>query len=232
MKTRSWSSASWYRVAGFRPRLRTHVKIHRHVYRGKLWFVLQDRTSGRFHRFTPEAYRLIAMMDGHRTLEQIWEDAVDALEIDAVTQDELVRLVGQLYSADVLSGDVPPDIMELSERGRRTARQKLIKSVMNPLALRVPVFDPDDFLEATIPIVRPFLSWFGALLWLGVVATTRSASAAAASGSRAPRSRAAREARRARVRGMAAPRGGAPGGRRRGTRRRARRSGCSRSARR
>lgn len=170
MKMRSWSSASWYRVSGFRPRLRAHVNIHRHTYRGKLWFVLQDRTSGRFHRFTPEAYRLIAMMDGRRTLEQIWEDAVAALEIDAVTQDELVRLVGQLYSADVLSGDVPPDIMELSERGRRSARQKLIKSVLNPLALRIPVFDPDDFLEATFPLVRPFLNWFGALLYLGLLA--------------------------------------------------------------
>lgn len=170
MKMRNWSSASWYRVGRFRPRLRAHVQIHRHVYRGKLWFVLQDRTSARFHRFTPEAYRLIAMMDGHRTLDQIWEDGVAALEIDAVTQDELVRLVGQLYSADVLSGDVPPDIMELSERGRRSARQKFLKSVMNPLALRLPVFDPDDFLNATMPLVRPFLSWFGALLYLAAVA--------------------------------------------------------------
>ena len=170
MKTRSWSSSSWYRVAKFRPRLRAHVKIHRHVYHGKVWFVLQDRTSGRFHRFTPAAYRLIAMMDGEHSLDDIWQDAVATLEIDAVTQDELVRLIGQLYTADVLAGDVPPDIMELSDRGRRTARQKLVRSIMNPLALRVPVFDPDNFLDATMPIVRPFLSWFGVLIYLLMLA--------------------------------------------------------------
>ncbi|WP_138466703.1 peptidase M50 [Poseidonocella sp. HB161398] len=170
MKTRSWNAASWYRVAGFRPRLRAHVRIHRHLYRGTLWHVLQDRLSGRFHRFTPEAYRLVAMMDGSRTLEEIWEHAVAAMEIDAVTRDELVRLVGQLYSADVLSGDVPPDIVEISERGRRQARQTLVRSVLNPLALRLPVFDPEDFLAATYPLVRPFLSWAGVALFLAIVA--------------------------------------------------------------
>ncbi|SLN62586.1 Putative peptide zinc metalloprotease protein YydH [Roseovarius gaetbuli] len=167
---RNWTSASWYRVSDFRPRLRRHARIHRHLYRGDVWHVLQDRASGRFHRFRPAAYRLIAMMNGTRTLEEIWEHAVDKMDIDAVTQDELVRLVGQLYSADVLTGDVPPDIIELSDRGRRTKRSKIIKSLINPLALRVPVFDPNGFLNATMPIVRPLFSWFGWLLFFGITA--------------------------------------------------------------
>lgn len=165
---RNWTSASWYRVSDFRPRLRAHARIHRHVYRGDVWYVLQDRASGRFHRFRPEAYRLIAMMDGTRRLDDIWEDAVRTMDIDAVTQDELVRLVGQLYSADVLTGDVPPDIIELSDRGRRTRRGKIVKSILNPLALRIPILDPDGFLAATIPIVRPLFSWFGCLMFFCV----------------------------------------------------------------
>lgn len=167
---RSWTSASWYRVAKYRPRLRAHVRLHRHVYRGTLWFVLQDRASGRFHRFSPEAYRLIAMMDGARTLDEIWQLAMAQFAIDAVTQDELVRLVGQLYSADVLAGDVPPDVIEMSERGRRNTRQKIVRSVLNPLALRLPVFDPDDFLSALMPLVRPLFSWFGWLIFFATVA--------------------------------------------------------------
>ncbi|MBC7133677.1 MAG: peptidase M50 [Roseovarius sp.] len=169
MTGRNWTSASWYRVSGYRPRLRSHASVHRHVYRGKVWFVLQDRSSGRFHRFTPEAYRLIAMMDGTRTLDDIWEVAVSQLDIDAVTQDELVRLVGQLYSADVLAGDVPPDVIEMSDRGRRSARQQIVRSILNPLALRLPVFDPDDFLAATMPMVRPLFSWAGWVVFLGAV---------------------------------------------------------------
>ena len=53
-------SPSWYRVADLRPRLRSHVRIHRHHYRGELWYVLEDRVSRRMHRFNPVAYYLIA----------------------------------------------------------------------------------------------------------------------------------------------------------------------------
>ena len=57
-------SASWYRVAELRPRLRSHARIHRHKYRGNTWFVLQDFSTGRFMRFTPTAHRVIGLMDG------------------------------------------------------------------------------------------------------------------------------------------------------------------------
>jgi putative peptide zinc metalloprotease protein len=66
-------SESWYRVASVRPRLRNHAQVHRHVYRGGIWYVLQDHASGRFHRFTPVANFVIGQMDGERTMQQIWE---------------------------------------------------------------------------------------------------------------------------------------------------------------
>ena len=54
-------SASWYRVAALQPRLRSHTEVHRHRYRGELWYLLHDRQSGRQHRVTPAAHHLIAL---------------------------------------------------------------------------------------------------------------------------------------------------------------------------
>ena len=59
MSEKSFLSASWYRVAGLKPRLRAHARFHRTLFRGQVWYVLQDRTSGRFHRFSPAAYLLV-----------------------------------------------------------------------------------------------------------------------------------------------------------------------------
>ena len=70
--TESLFSPSWYRVASLRPRLRGHTRIHRHHYRNELWYVLQDHSAGKFHRFTPAAYYLIGLMDGERTVQQLW----------------------------------------------------------------------------------------------------------------------------------------------------------------
>src|SRR3954470_189515 len=116
---KSYHSSSWYRVADVKPRLRSHARIHRHHFRGQLWYVLQDRTSGRFHRFSPEAYLVINLMNGERTVQQIWDLASARLQDDVLTQDEIIRLLGQLHSADVLYGDIPPYIEELTDRGRR-----------------------------------------------------------------------------------------------------------------
>ena len=49
-------SPSWYRVAELKPSLRGHTRIHRHDYRGEVWYVLQDHAKGRYYRFTPTAY--------------------------------------------------------------------------------------------------------------------------------------------------------------------------------
>src|SRR6476646_3083884 len=97
---KSFYSASWYRVAELKPRLRSYAHIHRQQFRGGLWYVLQDRTSGRFHRFTPAAYLVISLMNGERTVDDIWQLACRRLGDDALTQDEIIRLLSQLHQAD------------------------------------------------------------------------------------------------------------------------------------
>src|SRR5574338_1091318 len=116
-------SPSWYRVAELRPRLRGHVRIHRHHYRGERWYVLEDRVSRRMDRFNPVAYYAIGLMDGRRTLQQIWESALGRFGDDAPTQDEMIRLLGQLHGADVLQSEVTPDVAELLRRAKKGARR-------------------------------------------------------------------------------------------------------------
>ncbi len=109
------------------------------------------------------------MLDGSRTVQQVWDTTCEQLDDETLTQDEVIRLLGQLHTADVLLGDIPPDIEELSDRGAHQRNKMMLMSFMNPLAVRMPILDPDDFISATMPLVRPFISWFGALIWLAVV---------------------------------------------------------------
>lgn len=160
------NSASWYRVASLKPSLRPHVKIQRQTFRGQRWYVIQDPASGRYHRFTPEAQLIISLMDGERSLEQIWEIASARLGGDNLTQDDVIRLLAQLHQSDILKGESSPDLREISARADRQARRKLLQRVMNPLALRLPLFDPDRFLSATAPLLQPLFSWIGVLLAL------------------------------------------------------------------
>jgi putative peptide zinc metalloprotease protein len=162
-------SASWYRVAGLRPRLRAHVEIHRHHYRGRLWYVLQDPASERFHRFTPAAHTVIANLDGERTVEELWRLASESLGDAAPTQEEMVQILSQLHAADVLASDVPPDIVELLKRHERFERRRWLAQILNPLFWRFPVFDPERLLQSTVHLVKPFFGKLGLAMWLAAV---------------------------------------------------------------
>lgn len=162
-------SNAWYRVAGLRPRLRSHARLHRHIYRGAVWYLLQDPASGRVHRFTPAARVLIAAMDGQRTVDELWTIANERLGEEAPTQDEMIRLLGQLHAADLLQSDVTPDAAELFTRGEREQRARMRRSFANPMALRIPLWDPDAFLDRWQRPIRFIWSRWGGLIWLAVV---------------------------------------------------------------
>lgn len=163
-------SSSWYKVASLRVRLRKHASIHRHVYRNKIWYVLQDHATGQFQRFTPQAYQLIGLMDGRRTLQQIWDASCERLGDDLPTQDEVIQLVAQLNKANVIQTDALPDIEQLQRRRQEQVRSKFMQQLKSPLSIRIPLLDPEAFLAATMPFVRFMYSGVGAFLWLFIVA--------------------------------------------------------------
>ena len=163
-------SPSWYRVAGLKPRLRSHAEIHRHHYRGELWYVLQDHASGRFQRFTPAAYQIIGLMDGKRTVQEIWDTVRERLGEEAPTQEEVIRLLSQLHAVDVLQADVMPDTSEMLKRFEKRRYGKWKQNLRSPLFMRFPLIDPERFLTKFQALAKPFFSWAGAILWLIVVA--------------------------------------------------------------
>ncbi|MBI2217835.1 MAG: hypothetical protein HYU51_11100 [Candidatus Rokubacteria bacterium] len=164
-------SASWYRVALLTPRLRSNARIHRHQYRGETWYVLQDVASERMFRFSPGGYLIIGMMDGNRTVQELWDVATTRLGDDAPTQDEMIQLLSQLQVADVLQCDVPPDTAELLRRYEERQRRVSWSRWLSPLSWRFPLFDPGRIVGTFSPLVSPLFSVPGLVLWLLVVGT-------------------------------------------------------------
>lgn len=162
-------SPSWYRVADLMPRLRSHAALHRHRYRGQIWYVLQDRSNERYHRFSPSAFSFIGLMDGTRSVQEIWDLSSSRLGDQAPTQPDVVRLLSQLHAADVLQCDISPDTAELLARYDTQRRRKWQRRLMNVFAWQIPLFDPERFMQQFVPLVRPFCSWWGAVLWCLIV---------------------------------------------------------------
>jgi putative peptide zinc metalloprotease protein len=134
-----------------------------------VWHILQDPVGGRVHRFSPAAYRFIGIMDGHRSVDKIWQLLQSDHGDDAPTQDEVIRLLSQLHGADALISDIAPDSLEVFRRYQKHERAKWKQKLGSPLAVRFSVLDPERFLNRTYPSVRWLFSRAGAIIWLLVV---------------------------------------------------------------
>ena len=112
---------------------------------------------------------IVGGMDGTRTVDQLWHEAAFRLGQEAPSQDELIQLLAQLHSADLLQTEVTPDSAELLERAAKVDRARWLGNILNPLALRVRFWHPDKFFERTLPLVNWLVGWRGVVLWMIVV---------------------------------------------------------------
>jgi len=154
-------SSHWYRIGPLVPRLRSTAAITRQTFRGKTWHVIFDQLSGRVFRLTPATHKVVGLMDGKRTVDQIWTLAAEHLGDDLPTQDELISLLGRLHQADLLVTNQVPDLDEIGSRRQAREHHEMAQKFKSPLSIRVPLFDPDRFLTRTLPYVAPLLSVWG-----------------------------------------------------------------------
>lgn len=161
-------SSRWYRVAGVHPRLRSHVRVSRHVYRGQVWYLLQDQSSGRNHRVDETAFHFIGRMDGRRSTDEIWHSLLNQLGEHTPNQDETIEILCQLSDNDLLQCEITPNVAELFRRRFEKDRKRRL-TMLNPLAFKVPLFDPDALLTRMAPLARLLFNPSALAVWAVVV---------------------------------------------------------------
>src|SRR6187399_2165093 len=163
-------SESWYRIAGHRVALRPHVVVRRQYFRGERYFVLHDPFSNQFFRVRPSAYDFIARLSVGRTVESVWHESIEKNPEEAPGQEQALRLLGQLHSANLLHSDIPPDTAKMFEGYEKRRSREVRSRWLNLLFTRFPLLDPDSFLKRLLPVLRAVFSIPGAIVWLIVVA--------------------------------------------------------------
>lgn len=162
-------SASWYRVAQLRPRIKAQAQTRRQDYRGQVWYVVFDPVTGKSHRISTTAYQFLGLLDGRTTVDDAWNRAAELLGDDLPTQDEIINLLATLHRADVLLTDRAPDLEEMHERYTSQRRSERLKRFINPLFIRFKLFDPEPLLRVLEPLAPLLFSRLALVVWLVVV---------------------------------------------------------------
>lgn len=169
MVDRPTFSENWHRVAELRPRLRAAVRVFRQKFRGRMWHVLSDPANNQHYRLDEAGYHFIGLLDGRRTVAEAWEATNEAFGDEAPTQGEAIRLLGQLYTSNLLHAELPPDAEQMFDRYRKRVRREVGGQLMNFLFVRIPLFDPNRILQAWVPAVGWLFGPVGLLLWLALL---------------------------------------------------------------
>lgn len=167
------SNPVWQRLESLRPSLPRHIHIQRRDYNGERWYILQDKSNGRFHRLTPSAWRLISAMNGHNSLAQILAAASNIEFYESAdeipTRDDLIHLLQYLHVADLLVCDLPPNTQELFARREQKKQQRWLRLLMNPLTWNIPLGNPDRLLDKLMPVARLLATRGMGVIWLLIV---------------------------------------------------------------
>lgn len=165
-------SSDWYQIAELKPRLRHHVTVHAHRYRGRRWYVLEDHVTGQVRRLSPQSYLIIGLMNGERTIDRLWEISSQRLGEEMPTHEEMLQLLGSLYQANLVGMDISGDISELFERGQEAERKRWLSKLKSPLSIKIPLIDPERFLVASQNYVKPLFSKAFLSMWFALVIAT------------------------------------------------------------
>lgn len=162
---RTYSDA-WHRVAGVRACLRSSVRAHRQTFRGQDWVVLRDSLSSDFFRVTADAYAFVSRLGTDRTIDEVWSELIELEPELALTQEEVVQLLGQLHLSNLLQFDRGAAAASLFERYRERRGREIKALILGFLAIKVPLIDPDRVLDRSMPLIRLLFGPVGALCYL------------------------------------------------------------------
>lgn len=162
-------SESWFQVARLKLALLPTVRIHKQVYRGEVWYVLQDACSDKYYRLRPQAYQFVCDLNTKQTVEETWLNFVERFPEDAPGQDEVIQLLSQLHHSNLLFYRSEADNEQIFNRFQKNRTKEHLSKLMAPLYLRIPLWNPNSFLNAGRKILTPLFSRFAFIIWLLVL---------------------------------------------------------------
>lgn len=162
-------SESWHLVANQKVRLRANLSIHRQNFRGEPWFLIGDPYRNQYYRIRPVAYYFLTRLDGSKTVEEVWKEALERDPESTPGQQEIIQSLSQLYQANLLASEHPSDSAQLFSRMRTRKFRSFRSQVTNFLFVRVPLWDPNEFLNHLLPLAKLLVRPAFGIVWLLVM---------------------------------------------------------------
>ncbi len=140
------------------------------MYQRGNYYVVKDPISLTYYRFDPEHYRVLELLDGTRSLDDIRTQLLVDFPYVRVTLGDLHGVVADLHSKGLVYSDRPGQGHVMLERRKTARRKKWLSTAQNILCLRLPGWDPEWTLARLHPLVAPLFAPWAIALEIALIA--------------------------------------------------------------
>ncbi len=158
------------RLGSVQAGLRSDLEVTRHLFRGQPQYVVRDPITFLTHQFSPGDYQILVTLNDAATLGEVFQLLVEQGKLHADQEEDFYQFILTLHRLNYLILPVSDGkvlYQRFAER-QRTARWRQLSSF---LFLRIPLVNPDAFLDRTVDFVRPLFTRTALVLWLIMLLT-------------------------------------------------------------
>ena len=159
----------WAQIAGHYFSLTANTNVTAQSFRGVRWYILKNDASSSFTRINASAYAFVSHLDGKETTESIFNKLEQSAAEHELSRQDVSAIIKKLQSLSLVQSSVAPDAGEQSSKQAQQKANKRKQLLANPLAVKIPLADPDSLLSKMAPRLRFIFSKTTAIVWLAVV---------------------------------------------------------------
>lgn len=150
-------------------KMRADLVIAEIDYLGVGYQVIKDPVALKYHRLQVEQFKILELLDGTRSLEQLRDDLKTYFPTLQVTLSDIQQLITDLYKKCLVISHRPGQGASVIRERRKERNQKIKQTMMSLLYLRLPGWDP----ERTLQWMYPYLKWmfYKPVVWTAMLFT-------------------------------------------------------------
>ena len=140
--------------------LRPDLEVHRHLFRSEPTYVIRDPLTLQCHRLNGKEYEILVHLRSDRSLEEVFDALMESGKLQRESQDDFYQFIAtlQLHAFLHLPFSNDKALYQPYQAGHRAKRKE---KLLGFLFLRIPLINPDAFLNKTLHLARPLFSrWF------------------------------------------------------------------------
>ncbi len=153
------------RLRRVRVGVRAELETTRQIFNGEPCYVVRDPISFQTFKFSPDDYQVFVALNDSEELGTIFDRLVEREAVDADEEEDFFQFIIHLNQVGILTLPVS-DGKSLYERFMQRRAGELKAKLLGIFFLRVPLFQPNQFLNRTIHLVRPIFSRAAFAIWL------------------------------------------------------------------